>query len=173
MDNYTEQNSLLSRENIKAYALTMFGIAAIIALYYLLTGPAAAMQPPGGQPPSGPPGQLQPPTGGSGLAALNSWPLWGQLALPSLLGLLFGVVIFGAFALVVMYIYNKKGVRSSVFVIVLLGILLIIATNLIHGWEIGISQTMDAGQIITDAMGIDNIFDFISNYDLSIVRQVF
>ena len=118
MDNYPEQNGLLCRENIKAYALTMFGIAAIIALYYILTGPAAAMQPPEGQPPSGPPGQSPPPIGGSGLGSLNSWPLWGQLVLPSLLGLIFGVVIVGAFALVATFIYKKKGARSSIFVIV-------------------------------------------------------
>ena len=167
IDNYPDSHGLLSKDSIKAYLLTTFGIAIIIALYYILVGPAAAMQPPGGQPPggqpSGPPGQA--PIGGIGVGGLNTWPLWGQLLVPSLLELTIGIAIFAVFGLMIAYVYKQKGVRTSIYLVVIVGVLLIIATNLIQGWEIGISQTMDAGQIITDAMGIDNIFDFISNYE--------
>ncbi|MGY5859374.1 MAG: hypothetical protein RTU63_08385 [Candidatus Thorarchaeota archaeon] len=168
MDNNPETNGLLSRDNIKAYVLVMVGISAIIALYYILSGATTAMQPPGGQPhelqQGSPPGQ--PPGGGTGIEALNTWPLWGQLVFPSFLELIFGIALIGVFALVVTYIYKKKGFRSSIFVVVIVGVLLIIATNLIHGWEIGIAETMGAGQIFTDAIGINNIFDFISNYEI-------
>ena len=51
IDNYPDEQGLLSRENIKAYLLTIFGIATIIAIYYILIGPFSTMQPPGGQPP--------------------------------------------------------------------------------------------------------------------------
>ena len=154
----------MSRDNIKAYLLTIFGIAVIIALYYILTGPAAGMQPPGGPPSGSQSGQ--PPAGGSGLGALNSWPLWGQLVLPSLLELTIGISIFIAFGLVVTYIYRQKGIRSSIYVIVLVGVLLIIATNLIHGWEIGIAQTIGgATEIFGDMIRVDSIIDFISNYE--------
>jgi len=169
IDNYPDTQGLLSRNNIKAYLLTMFGIATVIALYYILVGLATTVQPPGGQPPSGqppggPPGQA--PVGGSGLAGLNSWPVWGQLMFPSLLELAIGIAIFAVFGMIITYVYKWKGARTSIYLIVIVGVLLIIATNLIHGLEIGIAQTMGSGQIFTDAIGIDNIFDFIGNYDL-------
>ena len=72
IDTDSGTQGLLSRDNIKAYLLTMFGIAFIIALYYILTGPAAAMQPPGGQPPSG-----QPPSGTPGQS-----PIGGTVLVP-------------------------------------------------------------------------------------------
>ena len=172
MDNNPSKEGLLSRDNIKAYLLTIFGIAVIIALYYILTGLAAGMQPPGGQPPSDPSGNQPPsgspglpPTGGTGIAALNSWPLWGQLVFPSLLELVIGIAIIVAFGLVVTYIYRQNGVRSSIYVIVVFGVLLIIATNLIHGWEIGIAQTMGASEIFGDMLRVESIVDFISNYE--------
>ena len=164
MDNDSGTHDLLSRDNIKAYLLTMFGIAVIIALYYILTGPAAGMQPPGGPPSDGPSGQ--PPAGGTGLGALNPWPLWGQIVLPSLLELIFGIAILIAFGLFVTYIYREKGARSSIYVVVIVGVLLIIATNLIHGWEIGITQTIGgATEIFGDMVRVDSIIDFISNYE--------
>lgn len=168
IDNDSDTQGLLSRDNIKAYLLTMFGIAVIIALYYILTGPAAAMQPPGGQPPSGQPPSGAPgqsPIGGTGVAGLNSWPVWGQLMVPSLLELTIGIAIFIAFGLMMTYVYMQKGTRTSIYLLVLVGMLLIIATNLIHGLQIGIEQTMGAGEIFADALRIDNIIDFISNYE--------
>ena len=164
MDNDSQTKGLLSSDNIKAYLLTMFGIATIIALYYLLTGPAAAMPSPDGQPPGGPPGQL--PTDGPGLGALNSWPLWGQLVLPSPLELAISIAIMIAFGLTVMYLYRRTSARPSIYLIVLVGILLIIATNLIHGWQIGIEQTLSgANEIFNDVIQIEGIIDFISNYE--------
>lgn len=165
MDNNPASEGLLSKDNIKAYALTMFGISAIIVLYYILVGPVTLMQRPDGQPPSGPPGQSQPPIGGS-IGLLNTWPLWGQLVLPSVFQLIIGIVIIVAFGLVIRFIYREQGTRTSIFVVVLIGLLLIIVTNLIHGVQIGIEQTMGAGQIFSDAITIDNIFDFIGNYEI-------
>lgn len=164
MDNDSQTKGLLSSDNIKAYLLTMFGIATIIALYYLLTGPAAAMPSPDGQPPGGPPGQS--PTNGPGLGALNSWPLWGQLVLPSPVELTISIAIMIAFGLTVMYLYGRTSARPSIYLIVLVGVLLIIATNLIHGWQIGIEQTISGvNEIFTDVLRVDNIIDFISNYE--------
>jgi len=172
-NNNSNAQGLLSRDNIKAYLLTMFGITAIIALYYLLLGSAARMQlpggqlpgdqPAGGQPPNGPTSQL--PIGGTGIGALNSWPLWGQLLVPSLLELSIGIAIFIVFGLMITYVYRRKGVRTSIYLIVIVGLLLIIATNLIHGVQIGIEQTMGTGEIFADALNIDNIINFISNFE--------
>ncbi|MFW9843531.1 MAG: hypothetical protein ACFFEV_03030 [Candidatus Thorarchaeota archaeon] len=170
IDNYPDNQGLLSRDNIKAYLLTTFGIAIIIALYYILVGPAAAMQPPGGQPPggqpSGPPGQSLTPIGGGGIGLQNSWPLWGQLVVPSLLGLGFGIAVFSIFALSVTYVYKKEGIRSSIYALVLVGVLLIIATSLIQGWETGITQTIGgSSEIFSDMINVNGFIDFISNYE--------
>ena len=167
IDNYPD-TGLLSRDNIKAYLLTIIGIAVIIALYYILTGLPSTMQHPSGPPREslqGGPGQ-PPPGGGTNIGELNTWPLWGQLFFPSLIELAIAIAIIAVFGLMITYVYKRKGVRTSIYLIVIAGVLLIIATNLIHGIEMGITQTMGAGQIFTDAMGVNNIFDFISNYDI-------
>ncbi|MFX1578370.1 MAG: hypothetical protein ACFFBJ_01900, partial [Promethearchaeota archaeon] len=107
MDNYPSSERLLSKGNIKAYLLTLFGLAAIIALYYLLAGPVSGMQPPGGRPADGHPPGGQPigglpgqsPITGAGLMTMGTWPLWGDLVLPSLLELVIGIGILVAFGL--------------------------------------------------------------------------
>ncbi|MFW9767994.1 MAG: hypothetical protein ACFFF9_15310 [Candidatus Thorarchaeota archaeon] len=179
MDNYSSSDRLLSRNNIKAYLLTLFGFAIIIALYYLLAGQTVGMGPPGGQqagrqPPGGlPVGGLpigglpgQSPITGTGLMTMGTWPLWGTLVLPSLLELAIGIGILVAFGLTIGYVYRKRGSRPSIFLIVIVGILLIIATNLIHGWQTGIEQTIGAAsEIFSDAVNVNSFVDFIANFE--------
>ncbi|MFX1472724.1 MAG: hypothetical protein ACFFBM_09495 [Promethearchaeota archaeon] len=177
MDKCSSSERLLSKDNIKAYLLTLFGLAAIIALYYLLTGPAAGTQPlggrpVGGQPPRGTPGLPigglpgQSPVAGVGLMTMGIWPLWGDLVLPSLLELAIGIGILVAFGLAIGYMYRKGGTRPSIYLIVIVGILLIIATNLIHGWQTGIEQTIGAAsEIFADVLNIDSFVDFIGNFE--------
>ncbi|MFW9913173.1 MAG: hypothetical protein ACFFEU_11910 [Candidatus Thorarchaeota archaeon] len=177
MDNSSSPERLLSKDNVKAYLLTLFGLAAIIALYYLLAGPAAGTQPLGGQPvgrqpPRGLPGLPigglpgQSPIAGGGLMTMGTWPLWGDLVLPSLLELAIGIGILVAFGLAIGYMYRKGGKRPSIYLIVIVGILLIIATNLIHGWQTGIEQTIGAAsEIFTDALNINSFVDFIGDFE--------
>ena len=166
MSNNLDRQGLLSGENVKAYILAITAIAAVIGLYYILTGPTASIQPPRSQPSTGPPGQSPPPVGGPGLGLLNSWPLWGQLVFPSVLQLIAGIVCIIAFGFTVNYIYNKKGTRSSILLIVIIGVILIITTNLLQGWETGITQTFGgATEIFGDMVRVDGFFDFISNYE--------
>ncbi|MFW9835662.1 MAG: hypothetical protein ACFFEK_16790, partial [Candidatus Thorarchaeota archaeon] len=174
MDNYSSSENLLSKANIKAYLFTLFGFAAIIALYYLLAGPAAGTQPLGGQPVGNRPPRGLPigglpgpsPIAGGGLMTMGTWPLWGDIVLPSLLELVIGIGILVAFGLAIGYVYRKGGARPSIYLIVIVGILLIIATNLIHGWQTGIEQTIGAAsEIFTDALNINSFLDFIGNFN--------
>ncbi len=154
---------LLDRENIKAYFLVMLGISAIIALYYIALGPATAHIPPGGQYPPGP----SPPDAGPGMGAFNSWPLWGQLIFPSLPELMIGIVILTVFVIVLSHLTKQTGFYLDSRLVVLIGILLIIATNLIHGWQIGIEQPISGNrEIFNDIFKINDIIDFIGNYEL-------
>ena len=148
--------TLLSSDNIKAYLLTMFGIASVIVLYYLLLGPAATRSLPD-----------QTPRDGPGAVGLNSWPVWGQLVFPSPLELTIGIAILIVFALVVMYLHRRSESHPSICILVLFGTLLIVGTNLIHGWLIGIEQPIaGATELFTDVLNIDNVLDFISNYEI-------
>ena len=174
MDNSPSSERLLSKGNIKAYLLTLFGLAGIIALYYLLAGPVSGTQLPGGRPADGqPPGGKpvgvlpgQSPIGGTGLMTMGTWPLWGTIVLPSFLELIIGIGILVAFGLAIGHLYRKRDARPSIYVIVIVGILLIIATNLIHGWQTGIEQTIGASsEIFTDAVNVNSFVDFIRNFE--------
>jgi hypothetical protein len=179
IDNYSDSERLLSKGNIKSYLLTLFGMVGIIALYYLLAGESAGIgptggrpagrQPPGGQPITGgqPIGGLpgQSPITGTGLMTMGTWPLWGTLVFPSLSEIAIAMGILVAFGSAVGYVYKKRGARPSIYLIVIVGILFIIATNLIHGWQTGIEQTIGASsEIFTDVLNINSFVDFIGNF---------
>ncbi len=67
---------------------------------------------------------------------------------------------------VIQYYYGNKPRRLNIYIIVLFGTLLIIFTNLISGWDMGIVSSIGGnGEIYIDAVQISNPISFISDYE--------
>jgi hypothetical protein len=159
---------IFSRSNIKKFIATLLIFLGIWGLYSLLSGflmgrPA----PPDGigpgkeigiltskQPPSPPP---------MGLGEI--WPLWGSISQLDFIQILIAVLIFAGFCLLVVYGSKKINRGSSILLIATFGVVLIIATNLIHGWQIGIIDSLAGlNEVYWDVSKVTTIIDFISNY---------
>jgi len=169
---------ILSTKNIKSYLLVLGVLLGIVALYYLLyniiSGPTI------GGPPVGPPPVAstlslfsnsfsisfnQPSYGGGGIG-LDIWPLWGQFTIPTVFGIIICVLIFLIFAFSLIYFYRKRERNPPLILITIVGIILIMGTNLIHGWIIGIIMPIGgSSEILTDAVNIENMFSFIMNFE--------
>ncbi len=159
---------------MKSFLLALGSLLGIIGIYYLfnnvnLTSLGGGIQP--GLPPGG---GSAPPSGGSsgrfggGFAmagGFNLWPLWGSLVQVTGMGFLTAVAVFGLFLVSAWLIFKKVAPRARFYGILFFGLALIIGTNLIQGWETGIADTIGGGSnIYYDAINIDNILEFISNY---------
>jgi len=169
-DNH-EKNEILkifSSNNIKSFIYTTFILFGIIGAYYLilllvspLGGPMAGSSPPGGILP--PDSSQSSPLEGNGITI---WPFWGTFSLPSVSELLLFAIIILSFVIVIQYYYRSKPRSLNIYMIVLFGTLLIIFTNLISGWDIGIASTIGGnGEIYTDAVQIVNPISFISDFE--------
>ncbi len=167
---------LFSKRNLKSFILVLGGLLGIIGIYYLFSN-VNFSSPGGGMPPGLPPdGGLPPLDGGLGggfggglgmFGGFNIWPLWGTLVQVSSGELVIAISVFGLFALFAWIIFKKAAPRSRFYLILFFGLVLMIGTNLIHGWETGIYEPIGGGsEIYYDAIQIDNLFDFIRNFVL-------
>lgn len=170
-DNNHEKNEILkifSSNNIKSFIYTMFILFGIIGAYYLILslvspmwGPMVDGPPAGGNHPPG--GSQNSPLEGNGI---NIWPFWGTFSLPSVSELLLFAIIILGFLIIIQYYYGNKPRRLNIYIIVLFGTLLIIFTNLISGWDMGIVSSIGGnGEIYIDAIQISNPISFISDYE--------
>ena len=169
-DNHEKKEVLkiFSRINIKSFIYMTFILFGIIGAYYLIQSLVSPMGSPitGDSLPEGylPPGdsQISPFEGNR----LNIWPFWGKFSLPSISELLLFAIIILSFAIIIQYYYRSKPRSLNIYMIVLFGTLLIIFTNLISGWDIGIVSTIGSnGEIYTDAIQIVNPISFISDFE--------
>ncbi|MFW9849614.1 MAG: hypothetical protein ACFFF4_10745 [Candidatus Thorarchaeota archaeon] len=158
---------IFSKSNIKDFTIISAGLGLIILIYHLFSGTLApvGLQPPtpGGN--QGPPADMGPVQGPGGMGQIFSfWPIWGVLALPSVLQI---ILASGIFLTVGFIIYRYYDSVSSKFVgIVLLSLFSIVLTNIIQGWDVGIVSTIGGGsEIYQDAISITSAFDFISNFN--------
>ncbi|TXT54659.1 MAG: conserved membrane protein of unknown function [Candidatus Thorarchaeota archaeon] len=166
-------STIFDKYHFKYYLFVMGLFAIIIGTYYLLSG---IVFPIGGgiqqNPPDGiHPTPLNPPPGTSspgqqepGLSH-NLWPLWGQLTIPSPLEIVVFLGVVGSFLAIMYYFHNSERRIPPLPVITLFGFMLIVSTNFIHGWLTGIYSSIGGmGEILTDAMLIENPIYFIRNY---------
>ncbi|MHA1670269.1 MAG: hypothetical protein ACTSV5_06775 [Promethearchaeota archaeon] len=159
---------IFSRNNIKSFIYTAIILFGIIGAYYLIltivslmwTPPAINFPNEGKPPPGGT--QIFPPEGNG----INIWPFWGIFTLPSVSKLLLLAIIIVSFVIIIQYYYRSKPKCLNIYKIVLFGTLLIIFTNLISGWDIGIASTIGGNnEIYKDAIRITNPISFISDYE--------
>ncbi|MHA1637829.1 MAG: hypothetical protein ACTSUB_07420 [Candidatus Thorarchaeota archaeon] len=157
--------SLFSINNIKSYFLVLLGLLGISLMYHVITNIPAGGRPYDGGPPFRPVDTiLQPPTGGNSLDAI--WPLLGQLMMPSIFMILIAIVIFVPVVLLLHYFYREQKLNPNLIILIIIGVILIIATNLIHGWEILEISVSGSTEIYTDALAITDWVSFISDYEL-------
>ncbi|MBD3405227.1 MAG: hypothetical protein GF411_03710 [Candidatus Lokiarchaeota archaeon] len=84
---------------------------------------------------------------------------------PTLFEIIFFAVVSSLFVTTMYYFYKTGRGIPSLPVIAIFGFLLIISTNFIHGWFIGIYSAIgSSNEILTDAMAITNPLEFISMY---------
>ncbi len=154
-----ESPKILSIEYLKGYIITLAVLLGVVGLYYLII--YVILGPMGGGPPAGNGG------GTHGVDPFNLWPLWAMLIVPRIFELVMCAIVFLIGVLTVMYIYRRKERNPSIILITIIGIILIIGTNLFHGWEMGIESSIGGSyEIYWDAIAVDNPFDFISNYNI-------
>jgi len=168
---------ILSTNNIKSYLVVLGVLFGIVTIYYLLYSIIAGSTA-GGLPIPPPPGSFtlstfstsisfsfNQPSYGGGINN-NMWPLWGQFTAPTIFNIIMCVLVFLIFTLSVIYFYRKRKMNPPLILITIVGIILIIGTNLIQGWVIGIEMPIGGTtEILTDAMKIENMFSFIMNYE--------
>jgi hypothetical protein len=161
-----QSEKIFSRENIRDLLIVSVGLSAVILLYHLVLGSLtpAPVQPPSSGGDQRPPSDIQPPQGPNEIAQMFSfWPIWGVLAIPSLIQVIIAVGIFLVFGVLIYRYYESV---SRLFpAILLIGFFSVFLTNLIQGWELGIVNSIGgANEIYQDAIGISSALDFISYY---------
>jgi hypothetical protein len=162
-----EKPRLLDRSHLRDYALFTVGIAFIVVLYHALTDGLAGI--PGRTPfPQGPQGPQQfigGPPNGFGLRN-EIWPLWGQLVVPSLEGVVLGLLAIGLLPAVLLSLKKRQYTLPSLPLLVAIGFVLLFLTNLVQGWSIGIEDTIGGfSEIYWDLSKVLNPLAFISNYN--------
>ncbi len=168
-----ESIAISSSRNVKGYVSVSVVIAIVVGLYYLLRIPASFFSGPGG--PSGGGGlPAGPPRGGGGLPAgggqngmgmFNIWPLWGTLSLPTVEGIVIVSLGFMTFVGLCHFTYKRGYWKPSLAVIALVGFVMILATNLAHGWVTGVETAIGgSSEIYSDIPVVVSILDFISNF---------
>ncbi|MFX0073562.1 MAG: hypothetical protein ACFFAO_20995, partial [Candidatus Hermodarchaeota archaeon] len=166
--------NLLSSENMKRYLIVLGVIFGIIGIFYLISFTFRINIAPnlggnlGGNPPQGG-GRPQVGRGPTPGLRVNIWPIWGYFSLPNIFGLMISIGLFVSFFFFIKYIY-KNEVNLNIYLTTLIGILLIIGSNLINGWNQGIAGAISqditqGGELFNDAIKINNLCQFISNYE--------
>jgi len=165
---------ILSTKNIKSFIVVLGVLLGIVAIYYLFFtliirffagAPPGVVDPPILSLYSTTSSISQPPMGGGGINN-DIWPLWGQFTIPTIFGIIICVLVFSIFALSLIYFYRKREMNPPLSLITIVGIILIIGTNLIHGWVIGIEIPIGgSSEILTDAVTIENMLSFIMNFE--------
>ncbi len=156
---------IFDKGHVRSYLLVGLAIAAVALLYHIPTLLTAIRSPP--MPPEGglPPGNIGFLPGMMGFESL--WPLWGQLMLPSALGIGVAVTAGLIVALAARRMREAGFVKMGILTTLAVGTLVAFLTNLSHGWELGVfSPIGGASEILTDAIAITNPFSFISNYSI-------
>ncbi|MHA1724210.1 MAG: hypothetical protein ACTSXH_05135, partial [Promethearchaeota archaeon] len=95
---------------------------------------------------------------------IDIWPFYGIFAFPSLMECLIFMVILIGFIIILKVIQKKNLIFSKFLVLISFGILLIIASNMIKGWKVGVECTL-LSYSWKDAPQISNILEFIKNYE--------
>lgn len=91
----------------------------------------------------------------------ENWPLWMTFTNPTFNEIIFAVIILG----IGITFFAIEQERFNLKLIILAGFLLIIGSNLIPGWEEGITLAIMGGsELYSDAIQITSITDFIGNY---------
>ncbi|MFX1482349.1 MAG: hypothetical protein ACFFCP_04085 [Promethearchaeota archaeon] len=170
MTENTQQTStprLFDASHLRSYAIFTIGIAGIIVLYHALSGGLIGM--PGRSPfPQGPRGIQQffgGPPNGPGLMS-EIWPLWGQLVVPSVEGLVIGLISIGLLAVALLVLKKRQYDLPSLTILVILGLALLFLTNLVQGWSTGIEDTIGGiSEIYWDLSKVVDPLSFISNFN--------
>ena len=169
---------ILSSRNCKSYLIVlaiMLGITVIYHIFYnIVAGPIS------GGPPSPPSPHISTslsssintivsfnqPVNGAGTTLSDIWPLWGYFSIPTLFGIIVCIVVCVIFILLIVYFYGKLHMNLPLVLITIIGIILIIGTNLIQGWTLGIENPIGGvTEILTDAVNINDPFAFIVNFE--------
>ncbi len=160
----TESTRLFDKAHLIDYTLVMFAFALVIIIYHLIFGQLTPQILP--YPPSGPPGQAPDPKGPGLQTFSDYWPIWGRLVIPDVSQILLAGLIFSITSIIIWKSYSKVSSSLRLPAIILLGILVMILTNTIQGWEIGIFGPFGGtDSIYQDALNITSIMEFISNYE--------
>jgi hypothetical protein len=166
------QKRIFSRENMKGYLIIFMAMMSIILLYQILTGIQLGPingGPPGGNPPGFRPAidslQFGGAPGGIGVGMGNIWPLWGTISLPTFAGFVIGLLSVFLAAIVIWYTYERLEISPNWLLVGLFGFVLIVLTNMINGWTVGIYDTIGAAsEIYQDIPNVVSIVDFVANY---------
>jgi len=156
---------LLDLNHIKSYAIMVVGVGIVVSIYYLFTGFGPISGPPGrdfGGPRPGPGPFLQP---GGALFGFNLWPLWGSLVTPSLTQISFGLVLLAGFGTVAYGLRRNNSNLPRLPLLVLLGVVFMIGTNLIQGWNSIVSSIGGSSELLADAVRILNPIQFIASFN--------
>ncbi|MFW9997462.1 MAG: hypothetical protein ACFFD4_35790 [Candidatus Odinarchaeota archaeon] len=164
---------LFNHQNVRYYIIVILAIVSIIGIYYLIspvkTFPSdnpVGKFPPNGILPGIIPGNTQPPQIGFVPDQYDLWPLWVELSFPAITEILPAILVLSASLAFILHVMRKQRWNVRLFSLVAGGIALIIGTNLIHGWQAGIEAPIGGPlEIFSDAIKIDNIISFISNYE--------
>ncbi|MBN2230399.1 MAG: hypothetical protein JW779_12490 [Candidatus Thorarchaeota archaeon] len=168
-ENTPQQNQprLFDRSHLRDYTLFTIGLGFIISLYYVFSG--SFSNGPGRSP--SPPGGFSPPADSVVMPNMpglmyNIWPLWGQLVVPSLEGVAIAVLAITLLGISLLALKKRQYRLPALPILLTLGLVLIVLTNLIHGWTTGIADTIGAAsEIYSDISKVVDPISFISNYN--------
>ncbi|MHA1769985.1 MAG: hypothetical protein ACTSYL_10370 [Candidatus Thorarchaeota archaeon] len=150
---------ILSHKNIQGYLVTTILILIPIILYHLLQ--TMPLLPPnhGGPPnPESPPPKM-PPMG-------TLWPIWGMILLPNMAGIVLAGFIFIGGAIGIVYLNRTKWGKRTLIAALGVGVSLMVLTNLIHGWAMGIESPIGGQtEIYSDVANIVDAISFLANYN--------
>ena len=92
------------------------------------------------------------------------WPLWGTINVPTLIEYVIAIGIFVGFTVGLVIYYRKNYKDVPLVPIVIVGIILMIGTNMIQGWSSIYSAIGGSSEIYTDSIQINNIITFIKDF---------
>lgn len=173
----TENSKIFSSGRVRDYLMVIAGIGVIALLYHLFLGGLSfqigTQSPPGTALPNrmqmpgtpGTPGMpaTGAPTGQGGY--FNAWPLWATFSIPTVSEIMLAAGIAVAAISALFVLYKRDKLSSHLGIIIVVGALCLLVTNLIHGWQVGILDPIgSASEILQDALKITSPLEFISNY---------
>jgi hypothetical protein len=162
----TSTPRLLDASHLRDYAIFMIGIAFVVLVYHVLTGGLTGI--PGGQPSPQRPGGLQIFEGALNLPdqMYDIWPLWGTLVLPSFEGVALALAALILLSVSLISLKKRQYALPSLAILVSLGLVLLLLTNLIQGWSTGIESTISGmSEMYWDISKVVSPLNFISNFN--------